>query len=279
MSFYPVLTWSPHLTNPGINTNAAPEIVPFVPSDIAGMQLWLDAQDSASITIATGVSQWSDVSGNGRHFIQSVGANQPSYTGSGATAAVVFDGTNDSLSLSTPFITGLGSATIFMVLKPGTLATSKFFLSEDSSSSATPLNFIFATSSTTSTSGRNFLRNDSSSSAHNFEEANLWASNTDTIVSCLDADGSSNITIVKNGTAYSSRATNRTGTYTMTAVALARRVNGSTSSCTACTIREVLVYDSVLSTGDRQRVEGYLFWKWGLVSLCPSGHPYKNAPP
>jgi hypothetical protein len=26
-------------------------------------------------------------------------------------------------------------------------------------------------------------------------------------------------------------------------------------------------------------VEGYLAWKWGLVSKLPVGHPYKNQPP
>ncbi len=42
---------------------------------------------------------------------------------------------------------------------------------------------------------------------------------------------------------------------------------------------EVLIYDSALSTTNRQNVEGYLAWKWGLVSKLPAGHPYKSAPP
>ena len=29
----------------------------------------------------------------------------------------------------------------------------------------------------------------------------------------------------------------------------------------------------------RQRIEGYLAWKWGLVANLPSDHPYKNYPP
>ena len=28
-----------------------------------------------------------------------------------------------------------------------------------------------------------------------------------------------------------------------------------------------------------EKGEGYLAWKWGLVGLLPSGHPYKNNPP
>jgi len=30
---------------------------------------------------------------------------------------------------------------------------------------------------------------------------------------------------------------------------------------------------------DLEKGEGYLAWKWGLVNLLPSGHPYKNNPP
>jgi len=30
---------------------------------------------------------------------------------------------------------------------------------------------------------------------------------------------------------------------------------------------------------DLEKGEGYLAWKWGLVGLLPSGHPYKNNPP
>lgn len=52
----------------------------FLPSDIAGLQLWLDASDTASITHVAGlVSQWSDKSGNGRHMVQGTATRQPLY--------------------------------------------------------------------------------------------------------------------------------------------------------------------------------------------------------
>jgi hypothetical protein len=44
-------------------------------------------------------------------------------------------------------------------------------------------------------------------------------------------------------------------------------------------ICEVVCYGSTLSTSDRQKMEGYLAWKWNLVSLLPSGHPYKSTRP
>jgi hypothetical protein len=41
-------------------------------------------------------------------------------------------------------------------------------------------------------------------------------------------------------------------------------------------ISEILVYDSALSNTDRQNIEGYLAWKWGLQSALPASHPYNN---
>lgn len=44
-------------------------------------------------------------------------------------------------------------------------------------------------------------------------------------------------------------------------------------------IYELVVYNSALSTSDREAVEGYLAWKWGVQDLLPSAHPYFFAPP
>jgi hypothetical protein len=42
---------------------------------------------------------------------------------------------------------------------------------------------------------------------------------------------------------------------------------------------EIIIFRSEISALQRQQVEGYLAWKWGLVGNLPSDHPYKNAPP
>ena len=34
-----------------------------------------------------------------------------------------------------------------------------------------------------------------------------------------------------------------------------------------------------LDTTNRQKLEGYLAWKWGLASNLPGDHPYKNSAP
>ena len=42
---------------------------------------------------------------------------------------------------------------------------------------------------------------------------------------------------------------------------------------------EYIFYNSVLSTSQRQQVEGYLAWKWGLQSNLPSTHAYAKFSP
>ena len=45
------------------------------------------------------------------------------------------------------------------------------------------------------------------------------------------------------------------------------------------TAGEFIIVSGTLSTGDRQKMEGYLAWKWGLQANLPSNHPYKLSPP
>lgn len=73
--------------------------VPFVPTNIAGCQLWLDAADADTISIGTGVSQWDDKSGQGNNATQTLGANQPSYqlAVQNGLNVIRFDGSNDYL--------------------------------------------------------------------------------------------------------------------------------------------------------------------------------------
>lgn len=44
-------------------------------------------------------------------------------------------------------------------------------------------------------------------------------------------------------------------------------------------VGELIAYNNALSDAQRQQVEGYLAWKWGLQSSLPSNHPYLNVPP
>jgi hypothetical protein len=54
---------------------------------------------------------------------------------------------------------------------------------------------------------------------------------------------------------------------------------GATASSFLGDYCELIIYKGLLSDPDRQKVEGYLAWKWGTVSSLDINHPYKNNPP
>jgi hypothetical protein len=44
-------------------------------------------------------------------------------------------------------------------------------------------------------------------------------------------------------------------------------------------ICEIVIYGRILPEAQRQQVEGYLAWKWGLQSSLPATHPFAKWPP
>jgi hypothetical protein len=44
-------------------------------------------------------------------------------------------------------------------------------------------------------------------------------------------------------------------------------------------IAEIVILSSVATNAVRERIEGYLAWKWGLRSALIAAHPYRNRPP
>lgn len=84
---------------------------------LSGLQLWLDASDSTSIS-DSGTFVWADKSGNGNHATQSVSAQKPS-TGARAINglnALDFDGVADGLSCSASLYSIASGANTFIVV-------------------------------------------------------------------------------------------------------------------------------------------------------------------
>jgi hypothetical protein len=44
-------------------------------------------------------------------------------------------------------------------------------------------------------------------------------------------------------------------------------------------IGEIVIFSNVLSQTYRQKIEGYLAWKWGIQANLPPGHPYLSSAP
>jgi hypothetical protein len=42
---------------------------------------------------------------------------------------------------------------------------------------------------------------------------------------------------------------------------------------------ECMYYSRAVRSSEREQIEGYLAWKWGIQSSLPASHPYRTAPP
>src|SRR5687768_11145672 len=91
-----------------------------VPSDIAGLKLWLKADAITGLADGDPVTTWADSSGEGNDFTQGTAGNKPIYKTSilFGLPVVRFDGTDDVLlggDLSADFPS---AATLFVLFKP-----------------------------------------------------------------------------------------------------------------------------------------------------------------
>lgn len=100
-----------------------PRATGFSPKSISGLAAWYDASNASSITLnSTTVSQWSDLSGNGRHQVQATAARQPIYNATGLNGKGTITTTGTQWMQASAFETSAsGAYTAFMVIKSDNL--------------------------------------------------------------------------------------------------------------------------------------------------------------
>jgi hypothetical protein len=229
---------------------------PWTPADIT-TAAWYDATTGVSDT-AGAVDQWDDLSGNNNDLVQT-GTNRPTTNSVTLNSLNVidFDGSNDSMAHTASFAT-----------QPASFAA--VFVRDTSGADHTIFDGEGA-------SGRNMLRLRSTNVLAIFAGSFLGTDSITTgpmMASGVFDDGSSEIRL-DGGTAVSGT----TGTQDLDG---GLRVGASTTGASQLLngkIAEIVITDTALSTSDRQKLEGYLAWRWGLEGDLPGGHPYKSAPP
>jgi hypothetical protein len=235
----------------------------FVPSDLSGLIMWLDANDTSTLFDATSggsnvtandtaIARWEDKSTSAKHFKQSTSNNRPKlFTSSQNSKNIIrFDGTNDTMSMDSAF-SGKTEVCYFIALKrvldPPTTA----------SKTGHPMEFLWATGTqhhypwtdgviydATLTNIRKTTVNPTPSLAnfhlYNVEaKSGLWTSRLNKTQIFTTASN----TIGIGGTTIGGGS----GVYFF---------DGD--------IGEFIAYDSILSSSDRGKVEDYLYTKWGI---------------
>ena len=219
------------------------------PTVAAGLIFWMDGADPAGTGVlpanGASITTWVDKSGNGKNATASAAA-----TYSLSTKSLVFTGAQ---YYTTPFTTVPTTISVFLVINIGGGGYMDMM--------AGVLQVI--------SNGYNQLVTIPGGS-HVLNGATM-ASGT-TLLYNFTFDSSASAAIYYNGALTGTR--NGSTSYTGNGSIVIGSSDGVHETYTG-TISEILIYNSVLSTTNRQKIEGYLAWKWGFASNLSASNPYK----
>ena len=252
----------------------------FLPSDLAGLVLWLDADDPASLTLdgSNRVSQWADKSGQGAHAQQSNTSHQPTYVASGIAGRGSLDFGGVSY-LNLPDLSGVAGSqnrSAFVVFEHFDQTDQGYLLALGHASSGTA-----GAAWRVSIHGNGDLRIEVSGA--NYDSALAPGTLASQIAVVLDGSSVGDHTLYLDGTSESASGGNLVDTGFGEA-SISQQNRGGPGGFVEDKafdgyISEILVYTSALSQTDRQAVEGYLAHKWDVTAKLPSNHPYKVTAP
>jgi hypothetical protein len=235
-------------TNAGGSTGADSNEVgpitapPFDPTSIAGLEMWLDA-DQLVLANDDPVATWTDESGNGTDATQATGGSQPLFKTAvqNSLPAVLFDGTDDWLRATVGADT---SRTVFVVAK-ATAGTSGRTLWGYGGNARLRIS---------STGTWEWFRNEATTAVG----LGGTATNT-TIITLVVTDASTASGYLDDGTATAFDPDDSVTTLTTIDLGQNPNVNRFPGY-----VMEVLAYDSALSDTDRGNVRDYLNTKWSV---------------
>jgi hypothetical protein len=222
----------------------------WTPSVITALKLWLDANDTSSITLGSGkVAAWNDKSGNSKNATQSTDSARPTFL----TNSVSFDGVDDKLEFPTLGLSDDASVVFaFNVLSDGGYSV----LTGSGSSHWDRFNV-------------NQLSYPGLFRSLRIETLSLSFPTTGEQILAYMADSAGpkyEIRLNGNNVFQSTESFSFTDNISI--------LGGDGATALKGTIMEVVVIDDY-STEVVQRLEGYLAGKWGLLNNLPNDHPYK----
>jgi hypothetical protein len=238
-----------------------------------GVQMWYDGNDPAgnglAINDGTVITSWKDKSGNGFHATVS-GSPTLNRNVANNKSAMLFNRSS------------LGTATY--LLSPNTFQTAfqVFVVSKSVNAIDNGANTPITLGSTSQFDPWNASRYLSNGQAICQSPNSLYNTNLNLFGALVFQGSGSYYTEWRNGVLVPS--TSLTGTKSgFSAVTNTNNfyIGGRQDRNTSWDgyIYEIAVYNSVLSTTDRQAIEGYLAWKWGFQTSLSVSHPYYSVAP
>jgi hypothetical protein len=248
---------------------AMPSTALFTPHQLSGLVLWMDPMDSTTLTLTgSSVSQWRDKSTTGAVFNNVFGP--PTYSTTLINGLPGINLTNQCgfISAATHTLTNSLTLAMILVVKSGIDAWGSFFthgnrdldiaLERNSISTGTTLHFQTA--------------NDNATGDITFttDEVSLYLGTMTT--------GTSRFFERFGGRTTTSVTATNSSTIVVGSKSIRIGRSDGNENCDSF-IGEIVYYNRVLTTAERQELEGYLTWKWGLQASLPSTHPYAKFRP
>ena len=249
-------------------------VLPWSPIEAAGLWGWYDSVDAATITHVAGVvSAWADKGPLGNHVVQATGGAKPNYSLTalaGTLPGIAYSGAQ-LLELTGIALTAGTLLHVFAVVRPTGTPYYDRVLSFSTTGSADYIN------------GYGPIIRDNASNlwgsySGGFASEVTLAPDTTAILESIRVDAT-NHQMLRDGTAAATVAQSfPAGALTRLGIGAEPGFEGGGGF--AGVISEVIIIAGAApSLSDRQKIEGYLAHKWGLVSALPGGHPYISAAP
>jgi hypothetical protein len=278
---YPIVSVPTSVTLVPAGVPYTNKVVPnvFSPRQISGCQLWFDAADTTSMLFSgSTVTRWNDKSGNGRNATNGSYA-APTYSATGFNGrypGLLFDGSTTMLNttafLPTPVLSANGTDTSIFVVFNYNLAGGNYGvygLGFDNNA------YVLRTPWNVGTFGTAIIDTASYfTSRISFEFTSTQAAAQ--LYSILRSGASHFFYQFGSLTASNLSSTGTVGTNSQTFGIGGGIADGVYFNSF---ISEMIIYNVALTTIQRQEVEGYLAWKWGLQGSLPANHPYKLFSP
>lgn len=230
-----------------------PRATGFNPKSISGLAAWYDASNAASITLnGSTVSQWSDLSGNGRHQSQGTASLQPNYSLANANGKPALTTTGTQWMQASAFASS-SAVTVFLVWKISNAAGTPFMWQRGA---VNDVHSFLMNPGTNQLQARRAASNQGTLTVSGLGTTDIWRVGTLVFSTTLSRVYNGNTVGTDNTATVSAPVGNKV----LTLFALDSATRAGQPG-----IAEFLYYSSQLDDTQQAQVRTYLGTKWGIT--------------
>jgi hypothetical protein len=220
----------------------------FSPSDIAGLIVWLKTDQITGLSDGDPVTTWSDQSSAANDATQSTSSKKPTYKTAikNGLPVVRFDGVDDELQIAATLLNASGSTgTVFIVVSHSAGGNKGLFATRGTSAGGFVIRY-------SATNGYQYFHTNASPTLSRTISDSTW-NLIEFRRNGLDVEVGHNGSLAAASTLSG-----------FTAVSNGTQIGYQNGAFLTADVAEIVVYDSVLSDGNRGSVETYLNTKWAV---------------